>query len=125
MTLFWRVGFNFIYKILIFPSVLLVLSKCFPDSIRFSSRRFVWSLTGLFIAIGLIADETVLPRCGNLKATLQGSVFMSVTTWFSQFLNCKNRIKWNGAVLIGIILGLCELPMHSWILKIVNNRMDL
>lgn len=117
MTLFWRVGFNFIYKILVFPSLLFALARRFPSIIRFSSRQFIWLLSSLFIAIGLIADETVLPKNGNLKATLQGSVFMSGITWLSQFLFRINCITWQGATLIGIILGLFELPMHVWILK--------
>lgn len=117
VSLFWRVCFNFIYKMLIFPMAIHKVSQRDPRQLFFSSRKSMFSLAGLFILIGLIADETVLPRFGNIKSTLQGSIFMSGTTWLSQFLFRGNRTTWKGALLLGGVLGLCELPMHAWLLK--------
>lgn len=116
MPLLWRALINYIYKTILFPAIIKSLTLRYPSKLLLS-RRSIISLSRLFISIGLIADETVLPRFGNLKATLQGSIFMSGTSWLSQLIDHRNRVTWKGALLLGAIMGLCELPMHAWILK--------
>lgn len=117
MSILWRVCFNFVYKVLIFPTVLFGISTYCSRIVSFRSKKSRIALTSLFVVIGVVADETILPRYGNIKSTIQGSIFISVVTWLSQILFRRNHVTWCGAILIGVVLGICELPMHAWILK--------
>jgi hypothetical protein len=117
MPLFSRVAINLLYKLFLFPVTLSGFSVLFPSLLHFSSWLQILSIAGLFIMIGLIADETILPKFGNIKATAQGSIFMSVVIWLSQFLFPTSLITIPGAIQLGLLLGMIEWLMHGWILK--------
>lgn len=117
MPLFSRVAMNLLYKLFLFPITLSGFSVLFPSLLHFSSWLQILAIAGLFIVIGLIADETILPKFGKLKATAQGSVFMTVVIWLSQFLFSASLITIPGAILLGLLLGMIEWLMHGWILK--------
>ncbi len=117
MSLLWRIAYNCIYKIIVFPTVMMIISSRYPKLVTFKSFRSLFILSVTFISIGLVADETIMPRYGNLKSTVQGSIFMSITCWSAQIFSRSMQITWLGAVLIGSILGVLEFPMHRWILQ--------
>jgi hypothetical protein len=117
MTLLQRAGVNLVYKLLVFPAFIWGFAALFPGLIRFTSVWQPVAISGLFILIGLIADETILPRMGNLPATSQGFLFMAAVLWASQFLFSGSRITGTGALALGLLLGMAELCMHHWILK--------
>ncbi len=117
MPLFARVAVNFVYKLLVFPAILYGGSRLFPDLVWFGSPLPMLSLAGLFLLIGLVADETILPLFGNVKSTIQGFVFMTAVLWGSPYLFSDVSVSFLGAFLLGLMLGLAELLMHQWILK--------
>lgn len=117
MPLFARVAVNFIYKLLVFPTIIYGCSILFPEFIFFGSGIVIFYLAGLFLLIGVVADETILPLFGNVKSTLQGFVFMTGVIWLVPFLFQPTYVSWTGALIVGSMLGLAELMMHQWILQ--------
>ncbi|NGQ94195.1 DUF2512 family protein [Brevibacillus sp. SYP-B805] len=117
MTLLQRAGVNLGYKLLVFPALIWGFAALFPGLIRFATVWQPIAISGLFILTGLIADETILPRAGNLPATFQGFLFMTAVLWASQFLFSGSRVTGMGALALGLLLGMAELCMHRWILQ--------
>ncbi|MBP1930198.1 DUF2512 family protein [Ammoniphilus resinae] len=116
MSLARRVGINLAYKIIYFPLILFLLPQLFLDHVVYSSWVVPFTLSALYIAIGLIADETVLPKFGLVSSTIQGCVFMIVVTWLSQFVFNGTVISIFAAIVIGLLLGIGEYLMHQRIL---------
>lgn|GEM_PF-2518315 len=112
-----RVLSNFLYKLLIFPVLISAFAKWFPEWIAFADRTLVILLSILFIAIGLVADETILPWLGNNTATLQGFLFMTASIWGASFLQTGTRVALAGAILLGSALAIVEYVMHGWLLR--------
>jgi hypothetical protein len=117
MGLLQRTGVNLVYKLLVFPGVIYGFSRLFPGLVFFHTFWPVLIISGLFIAIGLVADETILPRLGNLPATAQGFLFMAAVIWGSQYLFDPSRVTIPGSFLLALLLGIAEYVMHAWILK--------
>ncbi|RXT02874.1 DUF2512 family protein [Ammoniphilus sp. CFH 90114] len=117
MDLRKRVTINLLYKILLFPSVIYGAEQILPTQLQYSSWVPAAVLSTLFIFIGVVADETILPLFGNELATIQGSLFMTATTWMLPFIHPGNVITLPGAAAIGISLGIIEYAMHGWIVK--------
>lgn len=117
MPLMVRLLINFLYKLILFPALIYSFSKWVPQLISFPSLQPVILLSWLFIAIGLVADETILPWLGNLPATSQGFLFMSAAIWASSFFYPGAYVAVSGALLLGLALGAAEYVMHGWILK--------
>ncbi len=122
MPLMVRVLCNFLYKLIVFPVLIYFFPKWVPQLIIFPSLQPVILLSGLFIAIGLVADETILPWQGNLPATSQGFLFMSAAIWASSFFFPGADATVLGALLIGLALGISEYFMHDWLLKQRANK---
>jgi len=112
-----RVLSNFLYKLLLFPALISAFSKWFPAWIDFADRIPVILLSILFIAIGLVADETILPWLGNKTATLQGFLFMTASIWGASFLQIGAKVALTGAILLGSALAIVEYVMHGWLLQ--------
>lgn len=117
MNLGQRMAINFIYKIVLFPTIIFGASALLPSQIHYSSWIPPLLLSGLFILMGLFADETILPMFGNEKATIQGTFFMTGATWAVPFFLPGNGITFLGAAATGLTLGMVEYGMHGWILK--------
>lgn len=111
-----RVRTNLVYKLLVFPTLIYSFSRWFPAHLFFPDLKPVTTLSLLFIAIGLIADETILPRFGRLSATAQGFCFMTAAIWSSPFFDKDVSVTVFGALGLGLALGLAEYVMHGWIL---------
>ncbi|MEW9671362.1 DUF2512 family protein [Ammoniphilus sp. 3BR4] len=112
-----RVTVNLIYKLLLFPTILFGAAIILPTEIQYSSWVPAAFLSTLYILMGLVADETILPMFGNTKATIQGSFFMTAVTWLLPFVYPGNLVTLPGAAAVGISLGIVEYGMHGWILK--------
>ncbi|WP_167569098.1 DUF2512 family protein [Brevibacillus migulae] len=112
-----RILSNLLYKLLVFPALILAFSRWFPEWIYFADQRPPVFLSILFIAIGLVADETILPWLGNQTATLQGFLFMAVVTWGTSFMLAGAEVTLSGAILLGAALGVVEYVMHCWLLQ--------
>lgn len=117
MNLQKRMTINLIYKLLLFPTILYGAAYILPTEIRYSSWVPAAFLSTLFILIGLVADETILPMFGNTKATIQGSLFMTAVTWLLPFVYPGYLATLPGAAAVGIALGIVEYGMHGWILR--------
>jgi hypothetical protein len=117
MMLLPRMAVNSIYKCITFPTVIYGASRILPSYLLFSSWIAVAVLSGIFILIGVFADETILPLLGISTATIQGSLFMIGFTWIFPYLYPGNDVKLGGAVFIGVVLGCVEFAMHLWIRK--------
>jgi hypothetical protein len=117
MNLGQRMAINFIYKIILFPTIIIGAGTLLPSQISYTSWVPPVPLSGLFILIGLVADETILPMFGNERATIQGTLFMTGATWALPYFYPGNDITLPGAAAIGLSLGVVEYGMHGWILK--------
>ncbi|MGC5327652.1 DUF2512 family protein [Brevibacillus sp. SYSU BS000544] len=117
MPLYARMGINFVYKLIVFPSILYLANLMFSQWISFQSSLPVISLSGLFLLIGIVADETILPRFGILSSTFQGFLFMTTVIWVSKWIFSSVSVTFSGALITGLMLGVVELLMHKWILK--------
>jgi len=124
MSLAKRVVFNLVYKIIYFPLILFLIPRFFLDNVVYSSWVVPFLLSALYIGIGLVADETVLPTFGLVSSTIQGCVFMIVVTWLSQFVFSGTIISGFGAIVIGVLLGSGEFLMHQRILAWRRERMS-
>ncbi|WP_134702714.1 hypothetical protein [Ammoniphilus sp. YIM 78166] len=117
MNLGQRMAINFMYKIILFPTIIFGAGALLPSQIHYSSWIPPLLLSGFFILIGLFADETILPMFGNEKATIQGALFMTGATWVLPFLVPGNGVTLLGAAATGLSLGMVEYGMHGWLLK--------
>ncbi|MGD8191289.1 DUF2512 family protein [Brevibacillus ginsengisoli] len=117
MPLFARVAVNFLYKLIVFPSILYGGTLLFPEYVFWGSWLVIACLAGLFLVIGLVADETILPLFGNVKSTVMGFVFMTGVIWLVPLLFQPTCVTLMGALIVGGMLGLAELIMHQWILQ--------
>lgn len=117
MPMYARMSVNFVYKLVVFPSIIFLSSFLFPYWISFQNLLPIVSLSGLFLLIGIIADETILPLFGNIKSTLQGFLFMTAVVWLSGWVFPSATVHVWGALIAGTMLGIAELLMHQWILK--------
>ena len=117
MMLLPRMAVNFVYKCILFPSVIYGASLVLPSYLLFSSWVAIAVLSGVYVLIGVFADETILPLLGISTATMQGTLFMTGFTWLFPYLYPGNDVKMGGAVLIGVTLGCVEFAMHLWIRK--------
>ncbi|AMA72013.1 DUF2512 family protein [Aneurinibacillus thermoaerophilus] len=110
-----RVFFNFLYKVVLFPGVLYLLSVTFPSQLMFENINHWLDVSLLLLVIGLIADEVVLGIYGIYKATLQGTLAIAVIVYLSGWLFPQSKITLLGGVIAGISLGTVELIMHRYI----------
>lgn len=112
-----RMGINFVYKVVFFPAILFALARWAPQAIAFESWWPIAVISALFVCVGVVADELILPVFGNMKATSQGFVFMSVVLWLAPYVFAGVRVTAGGALLAGLVLSLAEFGMHGWILQ--------
>lgn len=108
---------NFAYKAIVFPAILVALSSLFPNLIAFEAWLPLLLVSALFIWIGVVADEIILPLFGNAKATGQGFLFMSGALWLAPYVLERMRSTAGGALLAGLCLSLAEFGMHRWLLQ--------
>ena len=110
-----RLVFNFFYKLLLFPLALYLVSRLLPGQVRFASTNHLLDVSLLLLIIGLIADEVVLGMYGIYIATVQGAIAITAILYLSGLLFTGSRITLAGGIVCGVILGLVELLMHSYI----------
>jgi len=117
-----RTAANFLYKAVFFPAILTGISTAFPGWIQFSSWVPVAALSGLFLVVGLAADETILPLFGNVKATAQGFLFMFAMIWLAPLVFPGVYVHFAGALLSAGVLSMAELLMHRWLLRQIRRE---
>ncbi|BAU26902.1 uncharacterized protein DUF2512 [Aneurinibacillus soli] len=110
-----RFIFNFIYKITLFPLAIYLISRLLPGQVQFASTNHLLDVSLLLLIIGLVADEFVLGMYGIYIATMQGAVTITAIIYLSGFLFTDSRITFTGSIVSGVILGLVELLMHSYV----------
>ncbi|CEH27641.1 Uncharacterized protein BN1090_A2_00056 [Aneurinibacillus migulanus] len=110
-----RIFLNFLYKIILFPGGLYLLSVVFPQQIAFGSVQHWLYVSLLLLIIGLVADEIVLGMFGIYRATLQGAVAIGAILYLSGWLFMDSHITILGSILCGIILGILEFIMHRYV----------
>lgn len=110
-----RIFLNFLYKIVLFPGTLYLLSLVFPRQITFSGVHHWLDVSFLLLIIGLVADEIVLGMFGIYLATLQGAIAIAVIVYLSGWLFTNSHITVLGSILSGIVLGSIEFIMHRYL----------
>ncbi|GEN35186.1 MULTISPECIES: DUF2512 family protein [Aneurinibacillus] len=110
-----RVILNLLYKAVMFPGVLYLLSMLFPRQLTFGSVNHWLDVSLLLIIIGLLADEAVLGMYGIYLATLQGALAIVAIVYMSGWLFPESQITLPGGILAGTALGMVEFIMHRYI----------
>lgn len=110
-----RFLFNFLYKLILFPFTLYLVSRLLPSQVQFASTNHLLDVSLLLLIIGLIADEIVLGMYGIYTATVQGAVAMTTIIYLSGLLFTGSQISFTGSIVCGVVLGLVELLMHGYV----------
>lgn len=110
-----RLVFNFVYKLLLFPTMLYLVSYLLPGQVKFAHTHHLLDVSFVLLMIGLVADEVLLGMYGIYHATFQGSIAITVIVYFSGFLFAGSRITFTGSIVCGAVLGLVELIMHGYL----------
>ncbi|GGE03566.1 hypothetical protein GCM10011571_00530 [Marinithermofilum abyssi] len=85
--------------------------------LTFSSPWVPAGVAAFWAVVGHLADQWIVPRWGNLLATLAGASFMAVTLWTIPWWVAGTEVRWWAVLLTVLILGTVELVMHRYILR--------
>ncbi|WCN38459.1 DUF2512 family protein [Aneurinibacillus uraniidurans] len=110
-----RLVFNFVYKLLLFPAMLYLISYLLPGQVKFAHAHHLLDVSLVLLMIGLIADEIMLGMYGIYLATIQGSIAITAIVYLSGFLFAGSQITFTGSIICGAVLGLVELIMHGYL----------
>lgn len=105
---------NALSRLLVCPAVVAIGDWVFPG-VRYTGW-VQWLITGFILAVAsVLMDMVLLDRLGHIGAFVTDTLAATLFVWGSQFFLVGAAVTWGGAFGTGVLLGISEIFMHTWV----------